>query len=92
MRHGGDRGLGTRPVEVYLPDKSCTSLPGPSRSRCHSVPVKGGLPLSRDVQDDPQAPQVTALVIEGGLIGEHLHHLGGHVLSRTTLERREKGE
>lgn len=45
-----------------------------------TVPGEGGAAAQQDVQDDPQAPEVAALVVEGGLVGEHLHHLGGHVL------------
>ena len=41
---------------------------------------KGRVATQQDVKDDPQAPQVTALVIVGGLLTEGLHHLRGHVL------------
>lgn len=41
---------------------------------------KGRVAAQQDVKDDPQAPQVTALVIVGGLLTEGLHHLRGHVL------------
>ena len=34
-----------------------------------------------DVQDDPQAPQVAALIVDGGFLVERLHHFGRHVLS-----------
>lgn len=43
----------------------------------------------QDVEDDPQTPQVTALVVEGCLICEHLHHFWSHVLCRATLQERE---
>lgn len=39
----------------------------------------------QDVEDDPEAPQVAALVVEGRLVREHLHHLRGHVLGRAAL-------
>lgn len=39
----------------------------------------------QDVEDDPEAPQVAALVVEGRFVREHLHHLWGHVLGRAAL-------
>lgn len=34
----------------------------------------------QDVEDDTQAPEVAAFVVDAGLLAEGLHHLGGHVL------------
>lgn len=38
-----------------------------------------------DVEDDSKAPQVTALVVNCGLLTEGLNHLRGHILCRATL-------
>lgn len=62
-----------------------------------SVPATVGATVARerwaatqqDVEDDPQTPQVAALVVEGRLICEHLHHFWSHVLRRATLQERE---
>lgn len=45
-----------------------------------TVTHKGGVPAEHDVQDDAQAPQVAALVIDGRLLIKGFHHLRGHVL------------
>lgn len=46
---------------------------------------KGWVATQHDVEDHAQAPEITALVVECGLIREDLYHLGGHVLCRATL-------
>lgn len=45
-----------------------------------TVACEGGAAAQQDVEDDPETPKVTALVVEGGLIGEHLHYFWSHVL------------
>lgn len=52
---------------------------------CAAVACKGRAPAQQDVEDDPEAPQVAALVVEGSLVREHLHHLRCHVLRRAAL-------
>lgn len=47
---------------------------------CATVACEGGAAAQQDVEDDPEAPKVTALVVEGRLISEHLHHFWSHVL------------
>lgn len=47
---------------------------------------KGRVAAQHDVEDDAQAPQVAALVVDGGLLAERLHHLRGHVLSGAALQ------
>ena len=54
-----------------------------------TVASEGGAPAQQDVEDDPQAPEVTALIVERGLVCEHLHHLRGHVLCRPTLGEKQ---
>lgn len=39
----------------------------------------------QDVEDYSETPEVTALVIEGGLVCEHLYYFWSHVLCRATL-------
>lgn len=43
-----------------------------------------------DVQDDTQAPQVAAFIIDGGFLVERLNYLRRHVFGRTTLQRTKK--
>lgn len=52
---------------------------------CATVACEGGAAAQQDVEDDPEAPKVTALVVEGRLISEHLHHFWSHVLCWATL-------
>lgn len=52
---------------------------------CAAVPCEGGAATQQDVEDDPEAPKVTPLVVEGGLISEHLHYFWSHVLCWATL-------
>lgn len=40
----------------------------------------------QDVEDDAEAPQIAAFIINTDLLVKRLHHLGGHVLRRATLE------
>lgn len=47
-----------------------------------TVAHEGRVAAEQDVEDDAQAPEVTALVVDAGLLAEGLHHLGGHVLGR----------
>lgn len=46
---------------------------------------EGGAATEQNIEDDPQAPEVTTLVVEWCLVCEHLHHLWSHVLCRATL-------
>lgn len=48
---------------------------------------EGRVAAQHDVEDYSQAPQVAALIVDGGFLAEGLHHLGGHVLCRATLRR-----
>lgn len=52
-----------------------------------AVAREGGAPAKQDVENDPEAPQVTALIIERSLIHEDFNHLGSHVLRRATLQQ-----
>lgn len=45
-----------------------------------AVASEGGAPAKQDVENDPKAPKVTALIIERSLIRKDLDHLGSHVL------------
>lgn len=45
-----------------------------------TVACERGAAAQQDVEDDPKTPKVTPLVVEGGLIGEHLHYFWSHVL------------
>lgn len=45
-----------------------------------AVAREGGAAAQQDVEDDPETPKVTALVVEGGLVSEHLHYFWSHVL------------
>ena len=47
---------------------------------CAAVPCEGGAATQQNVEDDSEAPKVTPLVVEGGLISEHLHYFWSHVL------------
>lgn len=51
---------------------------------------EGRVATQHDVQDHPQAPQVAALVVDGGFLAEGLHDLRGHVLCRATLRGQEE--
>lgn len=51
---------------------------------------EGRVATEQDVQDDAQAPQVAALVVDAGLLAEGLHHLRGHVLRRAALRAGER--
>lgn len=44
----------------------------------------------QNVQDHPEAPKITALIAEWGFICKYFHHLWNHVLSWSTLKRRDK--
>lgn len=48
---------------------------------------EGRVAAQHDVEDYPKAPQVAALIIDGGFLAEGLHDLRGHVLCRATLRR-----
>lgn len=48
---------------------------------------EGRIAAQHDVEDDAEAPQVTALIVDGGFLAEGLHNLRGHVLCRATLRR-----
>lgn len=50
-----------------------------------TVACEGGAAAQQDVEDDPETPKIAALVVEGGLIGEHLHHFRSHVLCWAAL-------
>lgn len=52
---------------------------------CATVAHKRRVTTEHDVQNHPQAPQVTPLVIERGLLHEDFHHFGCHVFCRATL-------
>lgn len=45
-----------------------------------TVACEGWAATQQDVEDDPETPKVTALVVEGGLVSEHLHYFRSHVL------------
>lgn len=53
-----------------------------------TVSCKGRGSAQQDVQDDPQTPEVTAFIVDTGVMVEGLHHLGGHELCRTALNTR----
>lgn len=62
-----------------------------------TVAHKGRVAAEQNIEDDAQAPEVTALVVDAGLLAEGLHHFGGHVLRRAALwngrgEGRQAGE
>lgn len=48
---------------------------------------EGWVAAQHDVEDYSKAPQVTALVVDGGFLAEGLHDLRGHVLRRAALRR-----
>lgn len=48
---------------------------------------EGRIAAQHDVEDYSKAPQVTALIVDGGFLAEGLHDLRGHVLCRATLRR-----
>lgn len=50
-----------------------------------AVTHEGGVPAQHDVEDHAETPQVTALVVDGGLFIERLYHFGSHVLRRAAL-------
>lgn len=50
-----------------------------------TAPHEGRVATQHDVEDDAEAPQVAALVVNGGLLAERFHHLWRHVLGGTTL-------
>lgn len=50
---------------------------------------EGRVATQHDVEDDAEAPQVAALVVNGGLLAERFHHLWRHVLGGTTLRSEE---
>lgn len=52
---------------------------------CATVAHKRGVPTEHDVQNHPQAPQITPLVVERGLLHEDFHHFRCHVFCRATL-------
>lgn len=51
---------------------------------------EGRVAAQHDVEDDAQAPQVAALVVDGGFLAEGLHNLRGHVLCRAALRRTQQ--
>lgn len=55
-------------------------LPSVPATVAATVAHEGRVAAEQDVEDDAQAPQVTALVVDAGLLTEGLHHLWGHVL------------
>lgn len=50
-----------------------------------TVAREGGAAAQKDVEDHPETPKITALVVERGLISEHLHNFWSHVLCWATL-------
>lgn len=50
-----------------------------------TVAYERGAATQQDVEDDPQTPKITSLVIERGFISEDLHNLWSHVFSWATL-------
>lgn len=50
-----------------------------------AVAHEGRVAAKQYVEDDAQAPEVAALVVDAGFLAEGLHHLRGHVLSGTAL-------
>lgn len=72
-RWGGDSG------RAYLAGR--TGLPTVPATVAATVAHEGRVATKQDVEDDAQAPQVAALVVDAGLFTEGLHHLWGHVLS-----------
>lgn len=52
-----------------------------------AVSREGGASAQQDVENDPEAPKVAALVVEGGLISKHLHYFRSHVLGRAALKK-----
>lgn len=67
-----------------------TGLPVLPATVASTAAHEGRIAAQHDVQDDAQAPQVTALIVDGGLLVERLHHLGRHVFSRTALQQTER--
>lgn len=52
---------------------------------CAAVAHERGVTTEHDVQNHPQAPQITPLVVERGLLHEDFHHFRCHVFCRATL-------
>lgn len=52
---------------------------------CATVAHKRGVTTEHDVQDHSQAPKITPLIVERGLLHEDFNHFGCHVLCRPTL-------
>lgn len=46
-----------------------------------TVAYERGAATQQDVEDDPETPEITSLVIERGFISEDLHNLWSHVFS-----------
>lgn len=46
---------------------------------------EGRVTAKHDVKDDAQAPKITALIVDGGLLVEGFHNFRRHVFSRSTL-------
>lgn len=65
-------------VRAYLAGSAgFSSLPATVSA---TVACEGRAAAQQDVEDDPETPKVTTLVVEGGLIGEHLHYFWSHIL------------
>lgn len=55
---------------------------------CATVAHKWGVTAEHDVQNHSQAPKITPLIIERGLLCEDFNHFGCHVFCRPTLGNR----
>lgn len=73
----------TQAGHTYLAGRA--GLPAVPATVAATVAYEGRVATEQDVQDDTQAPQVAALVIDAGLLTKGFHHLGCHVLRRPTL-------
>lgn len=48
---------------------------------CSTATHKGRVSTQHDVEDDAEAPQVTALIVDASFFIKGFHHLRGHVFS-----------
>lgn len=61
-------------------------LPAVPAAVAAAVAHEGRVAAEQDVEDDAQAPEVAALVVDTGLLAEGLHYLRGHVLRGAALQ------